>query len=101
MATVNMDKPEVVRKVADRVAAAGETLVDDAAQLKARAGELVDEGTLMARRAYARRVREFEDMKDEAALKVRKAPFTAVGLTFAVGVLLGVVIGWVGRPPRS
>lgn len=101
MATVNMDKPEVIRKVVDRVAAAGETLGDDAALLKARAAELFDEGTLLARKAYARRVREFEDLKDEAALKVRKAPFTAVGVTFGVGVLLGIVIGWVGRRPRS
>lgn len=97
MATLTLDKPEVVRKVADRVADAGETLVEDAKALKAKAAELLDEGKLAARKTVARRMREFEDLRDETALKVRKAPFTTVGITFGVGLLLGVAIGWMGR----
>ena len=97
MATFTLDKPDVVRKVADRVAGAGETLVEDARVLKAKAAELIDVGTLAARKTVARRVRELEDLRDETALKVRKAPFTAVGITFGVGLLLGVAIGWMGR----
>ena len=97
MATFTLDKPEAVRKVADRVAGAGETLVEDAKVLRAKAAELIDEGTLAARKTVARRMRELEDLRDETALKVRKAPFTAVGVTFGVGLLLGVAIGWMGR----
>lgn len=97
MATFTLEKPEVVRKVADRVADAGETIVEDAKVLKAKAAELLDEGKLAARKSLARRVRELEDFRDETALKVRKAPFTAVGITFGVGLLLGVALGWLGR----
>jgi ElaB/YqjD/DUF883 family membrane-anchored ribosome-binding protein len=97
MAPFTMDKPEAVRKVADRVADAGEALAEDARVLKAKAGELFDDGKLAARKTVARRMRELEDLRDETALKVRKAPFTAVGITFGVGLLLGVAIGWMGR----
>jgi len=97
MATFTLDKPEVVRKVADRVADAGESLVEDAKVLKAKAAELFDEGKVAARKTVTRRMRELEDLRDETALKVRKAPFTAVGITFGVGLLLGVAIAWMGR----
>jgi ElaB/YqjD/DUF883 family membrane-anchored ribosome-binding protein len=101
MATLTLDKPETVRKVADRVMEAGETLVEDAKVLKAKAAELVDEGRLAAKKAYARKLREFEDLRDEAALKVRKAPFATVGITFGVGVLFGVAVGWLATRSRK
>jgi ElaB/YqjD/DUF883 family membrane-anchored ribosome-binding protein len=101
MAAFTLDKPEAVRKVADRVAEAGETLVEDTKVLKARAAELFDDGKVVAKKELARRMREFEDMKDQTALKVRKAPFTAVGITFGVGLLMGVALGWLAGRPRD
>jgi ElaB/YqjD/DUF883 family membrane-anchored ribosome-binding protein len=32
---------------------------------------------------------------------VRKAPFTAVGITFGVGLLMGVALGWLAGRPRD
>ena len=100
MSTFTLDKPEVVRKVAGRVADVSETLVD-ARLLKAKATELVDEGKVAAKKAYSRTLRDLDDLKDETALKVRKAPFTAVGITFGVGLLLGAVIGWLAHRPTK
>lgn len=101
MATLTLDKPETVRKAVDRLTDAGETLMEDAKVLKARAVELVDDSRLAARKAYVRGRHEFEDLRDETALRVRKAPFTAIGVTFGVGVLLGAVVGWAARRPRG
>jgi ElaB/YqjD/DUF883 family membrane-anchored ribosome-binding protein len=101
MSTFTLDKPEVVRKVAGRVADVSEALVDDARLLKAKATELVDEGKVAARKAYSRTLRDLDDLKDETALKVRKAPFAAVGVTFGVGLVLGAVVGWMARRPTK
>jgi hypothetical protein len=79
MATLTLDKPEVVRKVA----------------------EAYEDGARAARKSLTRTVHELEDLRDEAVVKVRRAPLAAVGLTFGLGFFLGIATGWAGHRPRG
>ena len=78
MATLTMDKPEVVRKIA----------------------EAYEDGARAARKTLTRKVHDLEDLRDDAVVKVRKAPLSAVGVTFGIGFFVGVAIGWAGHRPR-
>lgn len=105
MATATIDKlQEKAAAVADRLVEKtryAEDLTRDARQLKARATEAIEDGMYAARRTLKRRMHDFEDLRDDAARRVKRAPFTALGVTFAAGLVLGAIAGWVGRrPPR-
>jgi ElaB/YqjD/DUF883 family membrane-anchored ribosome-binding protein len=100
-ATITEKAQEIVR---DRVAEAArhaEHLAEDARVLKAHAAGAIEDAMYSARRAVTHGLREMEDIRDAAALKIRKAPLTTVGLTFAAGLLFGVALGWLGRRRRS
>jgi len=89
--------------VIDRIAEAGrhaEHLAHDARVIKTRASDLLEDGLHDARRTVARGMHDLEDLRNEAAVRVRRAPLAAVGLTFAAGLLLGLSVGWVGHRPR-
>jgi ElaB/YqjD/DUF883 family membrane-anchored ribosome-binding protein len=105
MATATIDKlQDKAATVADRVMETtryAEDLARDARELKARAAEVFEDGVYTAKRTLKRRVHDLEDLRDNTARRVKRAPFTALGVTFAAGLVLGAVIGWVGhRPPR-
>ena len=36
------------------------------------------------------------DVKDEAAYRVKRQPFKALGIAVGVGLVLGVAVGWIG-----
>lgn len=89
--------------VIDRVAETGrhaEHLAHEARVLKSRASDLLEDGLHDARRTVARGMHDLEDFRDEAVVRVRRAPLAAVGLTFAAGLLLGLCVDWVGHRPR-
>ncbi|HVG86365.1 MAG TPA: hypothetical protein VM820_17695 [Vicinamibacterales bacterium] len=77
MTTLTLDKPEVVRKIA----------------------EAYEDGARAARKTLTRTVHDLEDLRDDAVVKVRKAPLAAVGLTFGIGFFVGVATGWAGHRP--
>jgi ElaB/YqjD/DUF883 family membrane-anchored ribosome-binding protein len=47
-------------------------------------------------RRARRGVEALEDFRDEAAHYVKRQPLKAVGIAAGVGLLAGVVVGWIG-----
>ena len=78
MATLTLDKPEVVRKIA----------------------EAYEDGARAARKTLTRTVHDLEDLRDDAVAKVRRAPLAAVSVTFGLGFFFGLATGWAGHRPR-
>lgn len=101
MAAAGMDKADTARSaVTGRVldaARQAEQVAHDARRLTERAAEVLEDGLHTARRTFKRRTRDLEDLRDDAEARVRKNPMAAIGLTFAAGLMLGVVIGWAGH----
>lgn len=73
---------------------------EDWAGVRDMATDAVEEGVRAAKRAFKTAKRGIEsaaDLRDEAAYRVKREPFKAVGLAFGAGLLLGVVGLWVGQ----
>lgn len=71
----------------------------EAQRLKSLAADAVEDGVHAAKRAIKsvqRRVEELGDLKDEAAHRVKRQPFKAVGIAVGVGLVVGVAVGWIG-----
>lgn len=104
MVTATLDKLEgTVASVAERVAGAAhfaENLAKDARVIKDRAADVFEDGVHTAKRTAKRAVHGMEDLKHDAETRVRKAPLSAVGVTFAVGLLAGAALGWFAHRPR-
>ena len=64
------------------------TVEETKAEAKARVMDAVED----AKRAVERRKRQFDDLKDDAAYRVKKAPLMSVGIGFGAGLLLGAVV---------
>ena len=58
-------------------------------EAKAKVMEAVEE----AKRAIVKGKHQFEDLRDTTAYRIKKAPFTSVGIGFGAGILLGVFAG--------
>lgn len=105
MVTSTIDKlGEAAASVAGRVAESArvaEALAKDARMLKERAADAAEDGVYTAKRTVTRTLRELEDLKRDAETRVRKAPLSAVGVTFAAGLLTGVALGWLGHHRAS
>lgn len=74
----------------------------EARLLKSLAADAVDDAVHAAKRAMKsvkRGVEELGDLRDEAAHRVKRQPLSAVGLALGVGVVLGLVVGWITRGP--
>ena len=56
--------------------------------------ETIEESVRNAKRILKHRVQDLEDLRDSAALQVRKAPLTTVGIALGTGLLLGLALGW-------
>ena len=104
MGSATVDKAEAARNVVtERVldaARQAEHVAHDARRMTERAAEVLEDGLHAAKRTYKRRVHELEDLRDEAETRVRKNPMAAIGVTFAAGLAMGVVIGWIGHRDR-
>jgi hypothetical protein len=66
-----------------------------------RAADAWEDGVHDARRTLKRGLHELEDLRDEAAVQVRRQPFAALGATFLVGLTLGTMLTLLtSRRPR-
>ena len=101
-ATIDPTHLETDRSIRERaidaVRQAG-NVCHDARRLKLRAADAVEDGVHAATRAITsvqRRVEALDDLKDEAAYRVKRQPFAALGLAVGVGLVCGVVVAWLG-----
>ena len=93
------EKPSTADRIADAVRQAAH-FSHEARLMKSMARDAGEEGVHAAKRAMRQVKRGFEtleDMKDDAAHYVKRQPFKAVGIAAGVGLLAGVVFGWIGR----
>jgi ElaB/YqjD/DUF883 family membrane-anchored ribosome-binding protein len=92
MATTPLERPvETVREYAADAAQYAKHLEHDARMLKLKATDALEDAVHTATRAVTRRIHELEDLCDAAENRIRRAPFTAVGTTFAAGVMIGAI----------
>ena len=74
-------------------------LSHEAQLLKTVAADIVEDGVYAAKRALkkARRVTErAADLRDQAEYRIKREPFKSVGLAVAIGIPIGLMLGWVG-----
>jgi ElaB/YqjD/DUF883 family membrane-anchored ribosome-binding protein len=83
---------------------AGERVVElgaEAARLKVRASHAVEDTMVEARRLAKRGRHAAEDLVDETAYRIKRDPLRSVAITFAVGLGIGALAGWLtGRSGR-
>jgi len=73
----------------------------EAARLKVRASHAVEDARSEAKRLAKRGRHAAEDLVDDAAYRIKRDPLRSVAITFAVGLGVGVLAGWLaGRSPR-
>ena len=63
------------------------------------AEDAIETGVHAARRSFRRRLREIEDLSDEAVRRIRRRPLAAIGMAVAVGAAVGLIAGWISRRP--
>lgn len=101
-ATADTSKVQSEPSMRDRAIDAARQVahVSHEAQLfKSLAADAVEDGVHAAKRAIKsvkHRVEELSDLKDEAAYRVKRQPFKAVGLAVGVGLVVGMAVGWIG-----
>ena len=101
-ATIDAPKVETEPSIRERAVDAARQVAHishEAQLLKSLAADAVEDGVHAAKRAIKsvqRRVEELGDLKDEAAHRVKRQPFKAVGIAVGVGFVLGVAVGWIG-----
>jgi ElaB/YqjD/DUF883 family membrane-anchored ribosome-binding protein len=69
-------------------------LREGAEELKERAGDMLEDAVLEAKRMAKKGRYAAEDLIDDTEYRIKRAPFRSVGMTFAAGVGLGVFAGW-------
>jgi|SRR5689334_17885018 ElaB/YqjD/DUF883 family membrane-anchored ribosome-binding protein len=78
-------------------------IAHEARLLKTVAQDVIEDGLHAAKRsmkAVERRAQELGDLKADALRRVKRHPVLAVGGAFGVGMLVGVVAGWIGLRRR-
>jgi ElaB/YqjD/DUF883 family membrane-anchored ribosome-binding protein len=65
------------------------TVEETKAEAKAKVMEAVED----AKKAIAKSKIQFDDLKDTATYRIKKAPLASVGLGFGAGILLGALVG--------
>ena len=63
-------------------------------RLKERATLAIEDGMVDAKRMVKRGVYAAEDLVEDTAHRIKKDPFASVGITFGVGMGLGIFVGW-------
>jgi ElaB/YqjD/DUF883 family membrane-anchored ribosome-binding protein len=94
--TAENEETTVRHRAADAVRQAAH-VAHEARLLKTLASDAVEDGVYAAKRAITHGLHELEDLRDSAAYRVKRAPLVTVGLAFAGGILLGVLVGRIGR----
>ena len=87
-----LDEPSLRDRVAD-AARRAITAAQDARSLTSVTAGAIESQVDSARRAYRSAVRDINDVRDEAAYRIKKAPFKAVGVALGAGLCLGVAAG--------
>ncbi|MFN7983157.1 MAG: hypothetical protein U0Q11_14990 [Vicinamibacterales bacterium] len=87
-----LEEPSLRDRVAD-AARRAMTAAQDARSLTSVAADAIENQVDSARRAYRSAVRDVNDVRDEAAYRIKRTPFKAVGVAFGAGICLGVVAG--------
>ena len=94
------EKPGLLGKavhVGERVVEVGA----EAARLKVRASHAVEDAVVEARRLAKRGRYAAEDLVDETTYRIKRDPLRSVAITFAVGLGVGALAGWLaGRGGR-
>ncbi len=85
-------KAEVLEKVID-VGATAAQLGAGVGRMKEAVADAVEDGINVAKRAVKQGRREAEDLVDDTEYQVKQHPFSAVGVSFGIGLGLGAVIG--------
>jgi ElaB/YqjD/DUF883 family membrane-anchored ribosome-binding protein len=84
---------------------AGERVVElgaEAARLKVRASHAVEDTMVEARRLAKRGRYAAEDLVDETVYRIKRDPLRSIAVTFAVGLGIGALAGWLtGRSGRK
>jgi ElaB/YqjD/DUF883 family membrane-anchored ribosome-binding protein len=74
----------------------------EAARLKVRATHAVEDTMVEARRLVKRGRYAAEDLVDETTYRIKRDPLRSVAITFAVGLGVGALAGWLtGRSGRK
>jgi ElaB/YqjD/DUF883 family membrane-anchored ribosome-binding protein len=84
---------------------AGERIVElgaEVSRLKVRASHATDDAMVEAKRLAKRGRYAAEDLIDETAYRIKRDPLRSVAITFAVGLGVGALAGWLaGRSGRQ
>lgn len=84
---------------------AGERVIQvgvEAARLKVQASHAVEDTIVGARRLAKRGRYAAEDLVDDATYRIKRDPLRSVAITFAVGLGVGALAGWLaGRSGKS
>ncbi|MBS1791764.1 MAG: DUF883 family protein [Acidobacteria bacterium] len=67
---------------------------EEASYIKENVAKVFEEGIDNAKRTLKRGQREAKDAIDSAAYQVKRRPLQSVGITFGVGLLCGLAVGW-------
>jgi ElaB/YqjD/DUF883 family membrane-anchored ribosome-binding protein len=62
-------------------------------RVKEAVADAFEDGVVAARRAVKQGRRAAEDMVDDAEYRIKQRPFSALGVSFGIGLGLGAVIG--------
>ena len=96
---------EEKKSLLGKAAKAGERVVElgaEAARLKVRASHAVEDTMVEARRLAKRGRYAAEDLVDDATYRIKRDPLRSVAVTFAVGLGIGALAGWLcGRGGRK
>lgn len=65
------------------------TVDETKAEAKAKVMDAIED----AKRAIVRRQRQFEDLRDNTAYRIKQAPLTSVAIGIGAGLVLGAIAG--------
>ena len=98
--------PSIGRRVAEAAGQAAH-LSHEARMVRSLAEDAIEDGVHRARRAVKsvrRGIERLEDVKDEAAYYVKRQPLRTMALAAGLGLVVGVIAGWIagrGRAERA
>jgi len=80
-------------KILERSIEVRDQLGAEAKRVKEAVADTVDNGIVAARRAVKQGRRAAEDLVDGAEYRIKQRPFSALGVSFGIGMGLGAAIG--------
>jgi ElaB/YqjD/DUF883 family membrane-anchored ribosome-binding protein len=84
--TMQTEIVEKTKEVRDQLGA-------EVKRVKEAVADAVDNGVVAAKRAVKQGRRAAEDLVDDAEYRIKQRPFSAIGVTFGIGMGLGAAIG--------